>query len=92
MAPLRERQVYRERVLTALYEATEGNRLPGVPGRKLPTHPRWSPSPTRESGAWRPRKENAAEPDRPRTGPQSCNWTWIEHSHVRRSERAALAE
>ncbi|MFI2734860.1 MULTISPECIES: hypothetical protein [unclassified Streptomyces] len=35
MATLRERQVYRERVLTALYEATEGNRLLGVPGRKL---------------------------------------------------------
>ncbi|GGS78568.1 hypothetical protein GCM10010222_19990 [Streptomyces tanashiensis] len=35
MATLRERQAYRERVLTALYEATEGNRLLGVPGRKL---------------------------------------------------------
>ncbi|MGW6392545.1 hypothetical protein ACWFR1_19010 [Streptomyces sp. NPDC055103] len=35
MATLRERQVYRERVLTALYEATEGNRLLGVPGRTL---------------------------------------------------------
>lgn len=35
MATLRERQVYRERVLTALYEASEGNRLLGVPGRKL---------------------------------------------------------
>ncbi|MGW1350315.1 hypothetical protein ACWCQE_13695 [Streptomyces sp. NPDC002409] len=35
MATLRERQIYRERVLTALYEATEGNRLLGVPGRKL---------------------------------------------------------
>ncbi|GEB58787.1 hypothetical protein [Streptomyces gardneri] len=31
MATLRERQLYRERVLTALYEATEGNRLLGVP-------------------------------------------------------------
>lgn len=35
MATLRERQVYRDRVLTALYEATEGNRLLGVPGRTL---------------------------------------------------------
>ncbi|MCB8902345.1 MULTISPECIES: hypothetical protein [unclassified Streptomyces] len=35
MATLRERQVHHERVLTALYEATEGNRLLGVPGRKL---------------------------------------------------------
>ncbi|MER5612843.1 hypothetical protein [Streptomyces sp. NPDC002215] len=34
-ATLRERQIYRERVLTALYEAIEGNRLLGVPGRKL---------------------------------------------------------
>ncbi|MFF1393225.1 hypothetical protein ACFVZD_05305 [Streptomyces sp. NPDC058287] len=35
MATLRERQVYRDRVLTALYEATEGNRFLGVPGRTL---------------------------------------------------------
>jgi hypothetical protein len=35
MATLRERQLHRERALTALYEATEGNRLLGVPGRKL---------------------------------------------------------
>ncbi|MFD3473195.1 hypothetical protein [Streptomyces sp. NPDC058695] len=34
-ATLRERQVYRDRVLTALYEATEGNRLLGVTGRTL---------------------------------------------------------
>ena len=35
MATLHERQLYRERVLTALYEATEGNRLLGITGRKL---------------------------------------------------------
>ncbi|GHF95088.1 hypothetical protein ACFFSH_25885 [Streptomyces filamentosus] len=35
MATLHERQGYRERVLTALYEATEGNRLLGITGRKL---------------------------------------------------------
>ncbi|MFF5283471.1 hypothetical protein [Streptomyces sp. NPDC013171] len=35
MATLRERQLHRERALTALYEATGGNRLLGVPGRKL---------------------------------------------------------
>ncbi|MCT4352182.1 hypothetical protein M5362_03430 [Streptomyces sp. Je 1-79] len=35
MATLHERQAYRERVLAALYEATEGNRLLGVPGQKL---------------------------------------------------------
>ncbi|MFI0925842.1 hypothetical protein [Streptomyces sp. NPDC021012] len=35
MATLRERQGYRDRILIALYEATAGNRLLGVPGRKL---------------------------------------------------------
>ncbi|MFI7006036.1 hypothetical protein [Streptomyces sp. NPDC050145] len=35
MATLRERQDFRSRVLTALYEATEGNRLLGVTGRRL---------------------------------------------------------
>ncbi|MBM7437756.1 hypothetical protein JOC24_001139 [Streptomyces sp. HB132] len=35
MATLRERQLHRERALTALYEATEGNRLLGMTGRKL---------------------------------------------------------
>ncbi|WP_370413639.1 hypothetical protein [Streptomyces fradiae] len=35
MATLHERQGYRDRVLTALYEATEGNRLLGITGRKL---------------------------------------------------------
>ncbi|MFB7103443.1 MULTISPECIES: hypothetical protein [Streptomyces] len=35
MATLHQRQGYRERVLTALYEATEGNRLLGITGRKL---------------------------------------------------------
>ncbi|MFB7515458.1 hypothetical protein [Streptomyces sp. NPDC056144] len=35
MATLHQRQGYRDRVLTALYEATEGNRLLGITGRKL---------------------------------------------------------
>lgn len=35
MATLRERQGYRDRILIALYEATEGNRLLGITGRKL---------------------------------------------------------
>ncbi|MFF5127673.1 hypothetical protein ACFY41_12235 [Streptomyces syringium] len=35
MATLRERKHYREMVLQALYEATEGNRLLGVTGAKL---------------------------------------------------------
>ena len=32
MATLRERKTYRERVLRALYEAVEGNRLLGITG------------------------------------------------------------
>ncbi len=35
MATLRERKAYREKVMQALYEATEGNRLLGVTGAKL---------------------------------------------------------
>ncbi|MFI1254587.1 hypothetical protein ACH4U6_12390 [Streptomyces netropsis] len=35
MATLRERKHYREMVLQALYETTEGNRLLGVTGEKL---------------------------------------------------------
>ncbi|MEK9519610.1 hypothetical protein ACIOMM_22235 [Streptomyces sp. NPDC087908] len=35
MATLQERQLYRERALTALYETTEGNPLLGITGRKL---------------------------------------------------------
>ncbi|WP_184740291.1 hypothetical protein WEB32_18440 [Streptomyces netropsis] len=35
MATLRERKHYREMVLQALYETTEGNRLLGVTGAKL---------------------------------------------------------
>lgn len=35
MATLRERKIYREQVMKALYEATEGNRLLGVTGAKL---------------------------------------------------------
>ncbi|MFF5185456.1 hypothetical protein ACFY30_17000 [Streptomyces sp. NPDC000345] len=35
MATLRERKNYREAILKALYEATEGNRLLGVTGPKL---------------------------------------------------------
>jgi hypothetical protein len=32
---LRERKTYREQVLRVVYEAVEGNRLLGAPGRKL---------------------------------------------------------
>lgn len=35
MASLTERKVYREKIVQALYEATEGNRLLGVTGAKL---------------------------------------------------------
>ncbi|MEU2873335.1 hypothetical protein ABZ769_29735 [Streptomyces olivoreticuli] len=35
MATLHERKAYREKVMQALYEATEGNRLLGVTGAKL---------------------------------------------------------
>jgi DNA-binding transcriptional regulator PaaX len=35
MATLRERQTYREKIMRALYRATEGNRLLGVDGAKL---------------------------------------------------------
>ncbi|UGY94082.1 hypothetical protein [Streptomyces gobiensis] len=35
MATLRERKIYRDKILHALYEATEGNRLLGVTGAKL---------------------------------------------------------
>ncbi|GAA2436643.1 MULTISPECIES: hypothetical protein [Streptomyces] len=35
MATLRERKTYREQVLRALYEATEGNRLLGVTGAMI---------------------------------------------------------
>jgi hypothetical protein len=35
MATLSERKNYREAVLKALYEATEGNRLLGISGTKL---------------------------------------------------------
>ncbi|WP_326619848.1 hypothetical protein OG863_21330 [Streptomyces decoyicus] len=35
MATLRERKTYRDHVMKALYEATEGNRLLGVTGAKL---------------------------------------------------------
>ncbi|MFF8898990.1 hypothetical protein ACF082_16140 [Streptomyces lydicus] len=35
MASLTERKAYREMIMQALYEATEGNRLLGVTGAKL---------------------------------------------------------
>ncbi|WP_330319241.1 hypothetical protein [Streptomyces platensis] len=35
MASLTERKAYREKIMQALYEATEGNRLLGVTGAKL---------------------------------------------------------
>lgn len=35
MATLRERKTYRDQVMKALYEATEGNRLLGVTGARL---------------------------------------------------------
>jgi hypothetical protein len=35
MASLGERKAYREKIMQALYEATEGNRLLGVTGAKL---------------------------------------------------------
>ncbi|MFI1797198.1 hypothetical protein ACH427_07535 [Streptomyces sp. NPDC020379] len=35
MATLHERRAYREKVMRALYETTEGNRLLGVTGAKL---------------------------------------------------------
>jgi hypothetical protein len=35
MATLRERKNYREAIMKALYEATEGNRLLGLTGEKL---------------------------------------------------------
>ncbi|WP_406729685.1 hypothetical protein WJ438_14100 [Streptomyces sp. GD-15H] len=35
MAILRERKMYREKIMRALYQAAEGNRLLGVDGAKL---------------------------------------------------------
>ncbi|GED88577.1 hypothetical protein ACFC08_16775 [Streptomyces sp. NPDC056112] len=35
MATLRERKTYREKIMRALYQATEGDRLLGVDGAKL---------------------------------------------------------
>ncbi|MFH9229421.1 hypothetical protein [Streptomyces lydicus] len=35
MASLADRKAYREKIMQALYEATEGNRLLGVTGAKL---------------------------------------------------------
>jgi hypothetical protein len=35
MASLAERKTYREKVMRALYEATEGNRLLGITGTRL---------------------------------------------------------
>ncbi|MEW2249543.1 hypothetical protein AB0907_19640 [Streptomyces sp. NPDC006975] len=37
MAILRDRKTYRERIMQALYQAAEGNRLLGVDGAKLRT-------------------------------------------------------
>jgi hypothetical protein len=37
MAILRDRKTYRERIMRALYQAAEGDRLPGVDGAKLAT-------------------------------------------------------